>query len=257
MKKRLLGAAIMLAVCIPLIILGKIYYSVFVGIVAVLALWELNGLYKREKKLHIILEILSYLCLLMIVFSFDYFLYAICLTVFIFLSASMMCGKEFTFKNCTQILTSIIFMGVAFYVLKDVRLESIHNLIYILLITVLTDTFALFGGKLFGKHKLIERVSPNKTIEGAIVGTIFGTIGPIIYYLFMIDPGCNILVISLITLGLSIVGQIGDLIFSSIKREFNVKDYSNLIIGHGGILDRLDSLIVVAIIYWVIKAILL
>lgn len=257
MKKRLLGAALMLAICVPLIILGKIYYSVFVGIVSVLALWELNGLYKREKKLHIILEILSYLCLLMIVFSFDYFLYAICLTIFIFLSASMMCGKEFTFKNATQLLTSIIFMGVAFYVLKDIRLESIHNLIYILLITVLTDTFALFGGKLFGKHKLIERVSPNKTIEGAIVGTIFGTVGPIVYYLFMIDPGCNIIVISLITLVLSIVGQIGDLIFSSIKREFNVKDYSNLIIGHGGILDRLDSLIVVAIIYWVIKVIIL
>ena len=257
MKKKLLGAALMLTICIPLIILGGIYYSIFIGIVSVLALWELNSLYKREKKLHIVIEILSYFCLLMIVFSFDYFLYALCLTIFIFLSTSMITGKEFTFKNCCQILTGILFIGISFYVIKDIRIESIHNLIYILLITVLTDTFALFGGKLFGKHKLIERVSPNKTIEGSLVGTIFGTIGPVIYYLFMIDPGCNIPLICVITLALSIVGQVGDLIFSSIKREFGIKDYSKLIIGHGGILDRLDSLIIVSIIYWVIKAILL
>ena len=117
----------------------------------------------------------------MIIFSSDYLLYAIGLTCVVFLTASMMTGKEFTFKNAVYVLASIIFIGVSFYIIKDIRLESIHNFVYILLITILTDTFAYIGGTLFGKHKLLERVSPNKTIEGSVIGTIFGTILPIFY----------------------------------------------------------------------------
>lgn len=257
MKKRILGAILLIAICVPLTILGGWYYSALIGLIAVLGLWELNSLYKREKKLHIVLEILSYLCLLMIVFSFDYVLYAIALTTVIFIAASMITTKEFNYKNACQVLISIIFLGVAFYIIKDIRLESIHNLVYIILITVLTDTFAYIGGSLFGTHKLIERVSPYKTIEGSIIGSVIGTIGSVIYYLFMIDPGCNVVVCVLVTLALSIVGQVGDLVFSSIKREFDIKDYSNIIIGHGGILDRFDSLIFVSIMYFIIKAIIL
>ena len=257
MKKRIIGIVVMLLICVPLLILGGVYYSALIGVIATLGLWELNNLYKKEKKLHIILEILSYLSLLMIIFSSDYLLYAIGLTCVVFLTASMMTGKEFTFKNAVYVLASIIFIGVSFYIIKDIRLESIHNFVYILLITILTDTFAYIGGTLFGKHKLLERVSPNKTIEGSVIGTIFGTILPIFYYLYMIDPGCNVLQIVFVTLVLSIIGQVGDLVFSSIKREFGIKDYSNIIIGHGGILDRFDSLIFVSIIYWIIKAIFL
>jgi phosphatidate cytidylyltransferase len=257
MKKRILGAILLIVICVPLTILGGYYYSALIGLISVLGMWELNRLYKGEKKLHIVLEVLSYLSVLMIVFSFDYVLYAIALTTVIFLAASMICGKEFTFKNSCQVLASIIFLGVAFYIIKDIRLESIHNLVYIILITVLTDTFAYIGGSLFGSHKLIERVSPYKTIEGSVIGSVIGTIGPVIYYLFMIDPGCNILVCVFVTLALSIIGQVGDLVFSSIKREFDIKDYSNIIIGHGGILDRFDSLIFVSIMYFIIKAIIL
>lgn len=257
MKKRIIGIVIMLAICIPLLILGGIYYSVLIGIVSVLGLWELNNLYKQDKKINIILEGLSYLSLLMIIFSYDYLLYAIGLTILVFLTSSMVLGKEFTFKNTCHILTSIIFMGISFYIIKDIRLESIHNFVYVLLIPILTDTFAFIGGSLFGKHKLIERVSPNKTIEGAVIGAIFGTVVPVFYYLYMVDPGCDVLIISLITFALSIVGQVGDLVFSSIKREFGIKDYSNIIIGHGGILDRFDSLIFVSIMFWIIKAIIL
>lgn len=110
----------------------------------------------------------------------------------------------------------------------------------------------LFGGKLFGKHKLIEKVSPKKTIEGSIIGSAFGTIIPSIYYIYMVDPGANILTVIFMTLILSIIGQLGDLVFSSIKRYFNIKDFSNIMPGHGGILDRIDSITMVVLAYQII-----
>ena len=124
------------------------------------------------------------------------------------------------------------------------------------MITILTDTFAYIGGRLFGKHKLIESVSPNKTIEGSVIGSFIGTILPTAFYVFMINPGESIVIAFIITLILSIIGQLGDLVFSSIKRYYDIKDYSNIMPGHGGILDRLDSIIFVIMGYIVILSIL-
>ena len=121
----------------------------------------------------------------------------------------------------------------------------------------MTDTFALLGGKFFGKNKLLERISPNKTIEGALIGTIVATSISSVFYLFIINPGINVGIIILISFVLSIIGQIGDLVFSAIKREFEIKDYSNLIPGHGGMLDRFDSIAFVSLFYIVIKLLFL
>ena len=110
------------------------------------------------------------------------------------------------------------------------------------MITIFTDTFAFVSGKIFGRHKLIERISPNKTLEGFIIGSIIGTIIPTIFYIYVISPGEEFISIIIFTFVLSIIGQFGDLVFSSIKRHYKIKDFSNLIPGHGGILDRLDSI---------------
>ena len=130
-----------------------------------------------------------------------------------------------------------------------IREKSIFYFIYIILIATMTDTFALFGGTLFGKHKLCLKISPNKTIEGSVIGTIFGVFISVLFIVFTCKLNINIFVLILITLLLSIMGQFGDLFFSSIKRSFNIKDFSNLIPGHGGILDRLDSLIFISLTY--------
>jgi phosphatidate cytidylyltransferase len=127
--------------------------------------------------------------------------------------------------------------------------SNINYLIYLVLITTITDSFAYFTGYLIGQHKLCEKISPNKTIEGAIGGVLIGTIIPTLFYLYLIDSNINILLIVVITFVLSIIGQLGDLFFSSVKRHYNIKDFSNLIPGHGGILDRLDSLIFVVITF--------
>ena len=113
----------------------------------------------------------------------------------------------------------------------------------IFIVAFLTDIFAYFAGKLFGKHKLVPKVSPKKTIEGSIGGILGSTIGCIVFgYLFNLDLMAMIVIGSI---G-SVIAQFGDLFASSIKRYVGIKDYGKLIPGHGGILDRFDSVILVA-----------
>ena len=109
----------------------------------------------------------------------------------------------------------------------------------------MTDTYAYLIGRLIGKHKLLESISPNKTWEGMIAGTVIGTFIATTFYKVVINPEINIILITLVTLFLSILGQYGDLVFSAIKRYFGKKDFSNIMPGHGGILDRFDSIIFV------------
>ncbi|NVK53400.1 MAG: phosphatidate cytidylyltransferase [Flavobacteriaceae bacterium] len=116
-----------------------------------------------------------------------------------------------------------------------------YILVNILIIIWVNDSFAFLVGKNFGKTKLFESVSPKKTIEGFIGGVIFAVFaGIIIAYLSGLYSLTNWVIIALIT---SIIGSVGDLVESNFKRHANVKDSGNVMPGHGGFLDRLDSLI--------------
>ncbi len=153
---------------------------------------------------------------------------------------------------------AITFFGI-FYVaisldfivltINSVELGNIYVWV-IFIIAFMTDTFAYFTGYLFGKHKLIPKVSPKKTIEGSIGGILGSTLGCVLFgYVF------NLNIIIMLIMGSigSIVAQFGDLFASSIKRYVGIKDYGKLIPGHGGILDRFDSVILVApFVYYII-----
>ena len=110
-----------------------------------------------------------------------------------------------------------------------------------------TDTFAYFTGMLFGKHKLIPEISPKKTVEGAIGGTVF-CIGAFLLYGLVVGKLFSITIPNYLSLALfglvaAVVSQLGDLIASLIKREHGIKDYGKLFPGHGGVLDRFDSIL--------------
>ena len=114
---------------------------------------------------------------------------------------------------------------------------------------------SLFGGKLFGDKKLAPRVSPKKTREGAVAGLLGGMAGMILFRIaFFLVTEVQLHIGWCLLLGLvgAAVGQLGDLVFSCIKREFGIKDYGKLLPGHGGMLDRFDSVIFAAPVLWLI-----
>ncbi len=117
----------------------------------------------------------------------------------------------------------------------------------------LTDTFAYFGGMLMGRHKLAPAISPKKTVEGAIIGAVFGALGVllagVLFQEFILPPGAlrrPIILYAILGVLLSILSQVGDLTASIVKRQFGIKDYGNIMGAHGGAMDRLDSAIFIS-----------
>lgn len=114
----------------------------------------------------------------------------------------------------------------------------------------ITDIFAYFCGRAFGKHKLIPDVSPKKTVEGSIGGTVFCILVMVIFG-FVVEKlvpeiSANLLIFAVAGVHIAVVSQIGDLSMSVIKRKYGVKDYGFIFPGHGGVLDRFDSVIAVS-----------
>lgn len=150
---------------------------------------------------------------------------------------------------------AITFFGVCYIALFLMFIPLINGLQdgkilvwYIVFTAWGTDVFAYVAGRLFGKHKFNE-ISPNKTIEGCIGGTIGAIILVLIYTGFCntyLNLQMNYGFAVIVAIILSVIGQIGDLSASSIKRYVGIKDFSNLIPGHGGMLDRIDSVIFIA-----------
>lgn len=132
-------------------------------------------------------------------------------------------------------------LNFLFYTSFEFREEVIYLLIGIFGITWINDTFAYITGSLFGRTKLIEKVSPNKTWEGTIGGLLFGMLTA--YLLFLIFPEMNLqewLGFAFITI---VFGNLGDLFESLLKRSINIKESGWIIPGHGGVLDRIDSIL--------------
>lgn len=149
---------------------------------------------------------------------------------------------------CLIVFYIIIALDMLVYI-RDFG-ENGHFLYFLAFIGAwITDIFAYFTGVFFGKHKLIEDVSPKKTIEGSIGGTVFCSIGFVVLGLIAEAFGAEANLVFLAVGGviIAVISQIGDLIMSVIKRHYGIKDYGKMFPGHGGMLDRVDSLLAVSL----------
>ena len=252
MKKRIISAIIMSLIFIPLLLIGNLPFVIFITILGIGAMYELL---KLKPNLPLIIKILIYIETIILIlidklkFTNNISIFLIIILLINLILLVFIDNKDkYNYKDAFYLLGIVLFIGLSFRNFIYLRDYSLNILIYLLLITIVTDSFALFTGKLLGKHKLAPNISPNKTIEGSIGGSLFGTTSASIFYLLVINNN-NIILTIFITLLLTIIGQLGDLIKSSIKRYENIKDFSNLIPGHGGIIDRLDSIIFVVMTY--------
>ena len=181
---------------------------------------------------------------------FEYAGVALFLTIFITFASILFAKKEEVISHLGKIFLSIIYIVVPFTLIVQIPfLNATFNyvnttILGVFLLIWTNDTFAFIVGKNFGKHKLLERISPNKTIEGFIGGMVFTfTLSFILAQQFKTLSLVQWIVIAGIV---SIFGVLGDLIESMFKRQAQVKDSSNFIPGHGGFLDRFDSVIFAA-----------
>lgn len=189
---------------------------------------------------------------------------------FIVLMSSMIFIHDFEVKDAGRLYLSIIYVGLCAAAFLTLRFFGVRFVIYLLLITTATDIFALVFGLAFGrsgKHRLAPKISPKKSWEGAIGGTAVALVlgfcfsyfykyisswmpnvsgGSIEFfdgvfnYSTFTTPG-KIFVCLVLTLLLSVTSQVGDLVASKLKRAYDIKDYSQVFPGHGGVLDRFDS----------------
>ena len=254
MKQRIITALCIIAAVLPPILLGGVWLDVLIGVFALVAVYEiLNCQFKRVPWSLYGVLIVSMFGLILV----DWSLFAAILGLLVIgLFFYCVCFEEFSVDRI-----SIVFV---FMVLVSLTIRSMlmiydgfgpTTMIYVAVATYITDTGAYFCGRFFGKHKLNERISPKKTIEGSVGGWISGAVISFGFgLLFAPAIPMNLLIAS--SLLMPIVGQLGDLAFSAIKRHDGIKDFGNIFPGHGGVLDRIDSLVFNLILFMCLSLLL-
>lgn len=279
MKTRTITGILLFIFVAPFVIFGTYSIAIFALLLMVLATLEFLNI-KKNANLE---SIPVYIYVLSIIFSFlmifdipfisqyafeyktgllnNYGINSLWIILFIItLFASSVFDKKFSIIDASYTFVTITFLSLGLKGLVYLRSQGglvdltygLYLVVYLFIVTCCCDIFAYFGGMTCYKllknkvHKLNERISPKKTIEGSVIGTIFGTglgflFAMLVLNKFVSYPWYVYLILSFV---LAICGQIGDLMLSAIKRYFVVKDYSSLLPGHGGVLDRIDSLLI-------------
>lgn len=265
MKTRIITAIVALLIFIPVLIFADTtllslnsfqlkLINVVAGLLSAVGVWEAVKCIGEHKNPFMLLAFISSAVLpLMTGNSLGFYTPVFTALVFCLLFVGVLKNKSIT---CDKVL---IAFALTFYVTASFgSMVIIYNTAFKLFPLIfigawVTDTFAYFSGYFLGKHKLIPAVSPKKTVEGAIGGSLATTITYGVYGWFMTGDVKLTVILTLVGLVASIVSQLGDLSASLIKRQWNIKDYGNLFPGHGGVLDRFDSILAVSAFLYIVS----
>ncbi|SHG95084.1 phosphatidate cytidylyltransferase [Anaerosphaera aminiphila DSM 21120] len=241
LKQRVLTGIVGLVLLFSILYLGGIYLRGAIFIISIIAILEFKNAFKNIKininMLPIIIGCISLFVFNIVGISYDFSIIVVLIISLIYLVFSV----KYDFNSTAVSIFTFIYIPYSLNLLNT--FVGTPFLLLVFIIAFCTDTFAYFVGSNFGKHKLLERVSPKKSIEGAIGGVLGAVLVSIVYFYFVKIP-INLTSISLTVIA-SVAGQIGDLTASKIKRLTGIKDYGKILPGHGGIMDRFDSTIMV------------
>ena len=250
------------ALLLPALLLSHtIVFPIAVGIFTAIGLFEMFkciGLYKQ-----LTLTLPVYIVALIMPLGVRYvgdrtrlviacFIISVIYLIYLFAHIIWSHGKLSFADGALLMITSIYIIAAMNSVvyIRDFGDSGKYGYLLIFIGAWITDIFAYFTGRFLGKHKLIEDVSPKKTVEGSIGGIFFCALSFAVYGILvnrLAGHSTNILLLVACGIVISIVSQIGDLIMSVIKRHYGIKDYGKLFPGHGGVLDRFDSVLAVSL----------
>jgi phosphatidate cytidylyltransferase len=251
LQQRILIAAIGIPIMLWIIFNSSLLFGILVIIINIIAINEFLKMFDSDSISfnNSILYIISTFFLINISnLNFEFAFYSLLLLVLIllilFLRSSETINnsliKIFSISYISVPLSSFIILNNEMFLKDRLEIEP-SNLIFSIFASVwICDSMAFFGGKFFGRRKLAPSISPKKTIEGAISGALGAFIFSIIYFYYQIQ---DIKLGLILGFSAGVLGQLGDLVESKLKRSADIKDSSNLIPGHGGLLDRIDSLL--------------
>lgn len=251
MSQRIITAIIAALVFLPIVFWGGIPFVILIYIMASICLFEI--LRMKQVALLSVPGILSLFLLWIFLLPIDFLdfeknfdldkkLVLFFVGILIFLCYSFISKNNFSFEHIGFCLLSIMYIGIGFYYIMETRSAGVLVIFFALFLIWATDSGAYFIGRAMGKRKLAPHISPNKTVEGSLGGILSAIVVALLFY-FLSDIGemFHFGELLLVTVILSVFGQFGDLVESALKRYYNVKDSGNILPGHGGMLDRVDS----------------
>ncbi len=266
MVKRILSGVVGISFIIAVIVLSEkipVIIDIFVAAVCAIAVGEFANATGTLKHWQISFPSMAFAVVYPMLMNYNAMLIVGYAYTAVMLSMMIFCHQKISFREFAYIYSMSVIITVSLSTLIQMKnMDTAHPAFYFVITLALpwlADAGAYFIGVLFGKHKLCPEISPKKTIEGAVGGVlvcILATCGIGWVFAELIYKNVQVNYINLAVLSLigSLLSILGDLSFSVVKRTFDVKDYGNLIPGHGGVLDRFDSVVVVSPFLYIMMA---
>lgn len=255
MKTRIISGIVAIALLFLIIYLGSPFFDIAMLLVVLMGVFEYHKAADNLREGHMprnMNYLFAFALCAVMVLNLPEFVTEVMFAYIAIMFCQFVLSRETKTKDASLAMFGglyVVFMLSHLYYFSD----SMY-IWYVFLIASGADTFAYFTGRAFGKHKLAPVLSPKKTVEGS-VGGVVGAMALVYLFANKFD-GDHVIPLVVMAFAGSILSQFGDLIASKIKREAGIKDYGNIMPGHGGVLDRFDSILVTApFVYYSLKLI--